>query len=110
MNLTPIPPLLAGVAGGPLSQTKAADAERTQQESAAQQRQVQSDAKAESASGIGMTEEQSGADADRDADGRRLWEAAPDASRSAVHDDGAAGQRQSRDATGQCGKQLDLSG
>ena len=74
MNLPPIPPVIIGAAGSPLAQTKGAELDRAQQETAQQQRQVQTDAKAELAAGIGTTEEQQGADSERDADGRRLWE------------------------------------
>jgi hypothetical protein len=111
MNLTPIPPIVVGAAGAPLAQTKGSELDRATQESAAQQRQVQGEVKAEMAAGIGTTEEDSGASADRDADGRRPWEAAaqsPDKQQQA--DPTASGPRVSRDASGQCGRQLDLSG
>jgi hypothetical protein len=109
MNLPPIPPVIVGAAGVPLAQSKGAEVERTQQETAQHERQVQTDAKAEMAAGIGATEEQSGADADRDADGRRLWEA-PSAGKPKQKPDELPPVRQSRDASGQSGTQLDLSG
>lgn len=110
MMISPLPPILVGAAGAPLAQTKGADTERAPQEAAAQQRQVQGDAKAEMAAGIGTTEEQSSSDPDRDADGRRLWEA-PQQPNSPQ--DAAAPSTQaprSRDASGQSGTQLDLTG
>lgn len=110
MNILPLPPVIVGAAGLPLAQTKGAEADRATQDTAAQQRQVQADAQAEMAAGIGATEEQSGSDADRDADGRRLWETPPAGPHQQPAGDGAAGQRRSRDASGQCGGQLDLSG
>jgi hypothetical protein len=109
MNLPPIPPIVIGVAGAPLAQAKGADVERAQQDTVQQDRQVQTDAKAEQAAGIGTTEEQAGADADRDADGRRAWEAQARGAKASP-DQAAAAPRQSRDATGQSGTQLDLSG
>lgn len=111
MNIPSIPPVIIGAAGAPLAQTKGAELDRAQQETAQQQRQVQTDAKAEMAAGIGTTEEQQGADADRDADGRRAWEA-PLAGKGKPKQDASAPppQRQSRDPSGQSGTQLDLSG
>jgi hypothetical protein len=107
MNVTPLPPVLVGATGLPVAQTKGSEADRTVQESAQHDRQVQSDAKAETAAGIGTTEEQS-ASSDRDADGRRLWESALPREKESTADD--RDPRASRDATGQCGTQLDLSG
>ncbi len=111
MNLMPIPPVLVGAAGAPSAQTKGSEVDRAGQESAVQQRQVQGEVQAEMASGIGTTEEDSGASADRDADGRRLWEAPLQNGQKKQTDQGpGTGQRVSRDASGQCGTQLDLSG
>src|SRR5688500_13754683 len=102
MNLPPIPPILIGAAGAPLAQTKGAELERAQQETAQQQRQVQTDAKAELAAGIGTTEEQSGPEGDRDADGRRPWELTSAAKgKQKPNDPAPPVERQSRDASGQ---------
>lgn len=108
MNVTPLPPILIGASGVPLAQAKGSEVERTSQEAVQHDRQVQTDAKAESAAGIGTTAEQN-ASSDRDADGRRLWEAPQDAKKQR-EDDVAEQQRTSRDASGDCGTQLDLSG
>jgi hypothetical protein len=109
MNLSPIPPVVVAAAGAPLAQTKGSETDRGTQETAAHQRQVQGEVQAEMASGIGMTEEDSGASADRDADGRRPWELPPEKQKQPS--DASGGEsRVSRDASGQCGTQLDLSG
>ena len=100
---------IGSVAGTSLSQTKGTEMERTQQDASAQARQIKVDQTAENAAGIGETE-QDEQTSERDADGRRLWEnplPAEDASQS------SADQLQpptSRDATGERGTQLDLSG
>ena len=109
MNLTPIPPVVAGAVGAPLAQAKGSEVERAGQETLQQQRQVQGEVQAEMAAGIGTTEQDSGASADRDADGRRLWEA-PQSANSAPQNGPTSPQRVSRDASGNCGTQLDLSG
>ena len=67
---------------------------------------------APSQSAIGQTEEDQQA-SDRDADGRRLWEepAGKQDAESASPDAAAdSPPRQSKDATGQSGNQLDISG
>jgi hypothetical protein len=88
--------------------------DRSSQESGSQVRRAQADQKAEKAAGIGHTEQDHEA-ADRDADGRRPWElggqgegAEPEGE---VHDPESEPPRlPGRDATGQRGNQLDLSG
>ncbi len=102
------------VAGSHLAQTRGTDLERTSQESEGQARRAQSSQKAENAAGIGQTEEDHGA-ADRDADGRRPWELGGQQDSDTADDndpDQASGTASapSRDATGQRGNQLDLSG
>jgi hypothetical protein len=102
---------IAGSAAGvPLSQTAGSETERAQKESLAQHRQVDADQQAERAAGIGQTDEDQES-SERDADGRRLWEA-PNQSDKARKDDEAPELllRQSKDATGQSGTQLDLTG
>lgn len=111
MNVASLGGMVGSAAGAPLSQTAGSETERTARDGAAQQRQVNADQKAELAAGIGQTEadEQS---SERDADGRRPWEAAAKKGTAAdqeIAPPGAAA-RQSKDATGQCGNQLDLTG
>jgi hypothetical protein len=99
-------------AATPLAQSKGSDVDRSQQESAAQEGQLQNDLKAEQAAGIGQTDGDEHEIEERDADGRRPWELArkrkkpplaqaPTAPEEAPH---------SRDATGQCGNALDVTG
>lgn len=93
---------VAGTAQSPGSQT-----ERTKQDTASQERRVQSDRTAEAADGVGETPEDQQT-ADRDGDGRKLWE------ENRAADDGESESSTelptSRDATGQRGQNLDLSG
>ena len=79
--------------------------------SLAQNRQVDADQKAELAAGIGQTE-QDQESSERDADGRRLWEDPSTRPRSSPEKlaELAAAARQSKDATGQSGTKLDLTG
>ncbi|MFV1964277.1 MAG: hypothetical protein ACC628_02550 [Pirellulaceae bacterium] len=99
---------MGSVAGSQLPQTKGADAERTQQETVDQVRQTESNRKAENASGVGETEQDQEA-SDRDADGRRLWEAAPE---SEAHPEGdeTGDLPRSKDPRGKTGANLDLRG
>ena len=96
--------LIGSAAGVPLSQTGGSEAERTGRESVAQERAIDGAERSEKAAGIGTTE-QDQETSERDADGRRPWEFPPDKKKDADE-----GERQSRDATGQCGTQLDLTG
>jgi hypothetical protein len=102
----------AGIgAATPLAQTKGTDADREAQESTAKEMQQQTDAQAEQAAGVGQTDGDEHETADRDADGRRLWElpakkkAVAKATASVVEE-----STHSRDASGQCGNELDLTG
>lgn len=110
MSIGPLGGLAGSAAGAPLAQTKGSETERSRQDTGAQQRRVQSDQKAEAASGIGETDGEDHQTADRDADGRRFWEAPPEpnAPEQAAGTDDA--DRRSKDATGQSGQNLDLSG
>jgi len=104
--------MIGSVAGTPLSQAKGTDTEKAAQDTSDQARQDRTDRAAENAAGIGETEQDSET-SDRDADGRRLWESQK---KSSQEDDDADGQQkgsdspQSRDPSGQCGKQIDLCG
>ncbi len=102
--------VIGSAAGAPLSQTAGSETERAQKESLAQNRQVDANQKAELAAGIGQTE-QDQESSERDADGRRLWEAPAKTGNERQDADVAeATVRQSKDATGQSGTQLDLTG
>ena len=97
--------LIGSAAGVPISQSSGSETERASRESAAQERATDGAERSEKAAGIGTTEQDQEA-SERDADGRRLWEAPPDKKQDTT----AEGQRQSRDASGQSGTQLDLTG
>ena len=112
MSVGPMGGVAGSVAGSPLAQTKGSEPERVQQDTVAQQRRVDSDQKAESAAGIGETDGEDHETAERDADGRRPWEPPPEP-KDAEPAEEQAGQTpppQSKDATGQSGNLLDLSG
>ena len=102
--------ILGGLAGTPLSQ-RAAEAEKTQQESVDQSRASQAAERAEEAAGIGQTEEDSQA-GERDADGRRPWEVQAKSKSQVPPSPPPAETSVSRakDPTGACGGQLDLVG
>ena len=92
------------------TQSRGSDVERSQQETSAQDRSVKSAEQAESAAGIGETTEDQESQ-ERDADGRRLWENAggkPAGEEPA--EEGSGDVRASKDATGDRGVNLDLSG
>jgi hypothetical protein len=101
----------AAVAGTSLAQAKGSDVDRTQQDSAAQQRRVQTDQKAESAAGIGEADGEDHQTGERDADGRRLWEETPGGSGPGDSaGEQADDQSHEKDPSGQSGSLLDLSG
>jgi hypothetical protein len=99
--------IIGSAAGAPLSQTSGSETERASRDTAAQQRAADGAARSEKAAGIGTTEQDQEA-SERDADGRRMWEAPPD--QKSTDEASAATSRQSRDTTGHCGTHLDLTG
>jgi len=111
MTMLPLGGIISSAAGAPLSQTQGSETERAQKDSLAQSRQVEAKQKADAAAGIGHTE-QDQESSERDADGRRFWEAST--KQEAPPRDGEApseqSTRQSKDATGQSGTKLDLTG
>jgi len=93
-----------------LAQAKGSDAEHAQNEAASHERRVASDRRADSAAGIGQTDGEDHQTAERDADGRRIWE---ETGRRKKPNPDAPSDLQpprSKDATGQSGTLLDLSG
>lgn len=101
--------IVGGAAGSALSQRAGSEVERTQQEAASKERQVQNDKKAESAAGIGETEQDHGA-SDRDADGRKIWEPPPEGNSDSAQDDPNQSTPRVKDPSGQSGGKLDLTG
>ncbi|MBX3412710.1 MAG: hypothetical protein KF708_08480 [Pirellulales bacterium] len=109
MGVGPLGGIHTSAAGVPYAQAKGPDVERTEHETIAQQRHSTSERLADAAAGIGETGEDSEA-SERDADGRRLWE---EQAGKKQHDEGAADEPTappSKDATGESGRQLDLTG
>jgi hypothetical protein len=103
---------IGSLATGQLQQMRGADADRAAHEAASHVRAEQASQQAENAAGIGEME-QEGAASDRDADGRRPWEKQRRGARPAD----AASEPEptpavicSRDASGESGTQLDVSG
>jgi len=103
--------IVGSAAGAPLSQTTGTEAEKTQKESSAGQRLTDSQEKSESAAGIGTTEQDQEA-SDRDADGRRLWEAPPKENPQEPPDspEEEPNAPRSKDPSGEAGNRLDLMG
>lgn len=100
--------LIGSAAGAPLSQTGGSETERASRDAAAHQRATDGAARSEKAAGIGTTE-QDQETSERDADGRRMWEAPPNKGKE-QDATSSASERQSRDPTGQSGTHLDLTG
>jgi hypothetical protein len=110
MSMGPLAGIAVSAAGVPLSQSAGGDIERVQKDALSQQRQVVSNQEAEQAAGIGQTE-QDQESSERDADGRRPWEAPAARKHEQTPPEATTPlARQSKDATGQSGTQLDLTG
>ena len=110
MTVGPMGGIVGSAAGTPLSQTAGSEAERASKDASAGQRVAESKEKSEKASGIGQTEQDQEA-SERDADGRRLWEAPPGGKEEdAQTKENKSSQRKSKDPTGNSGNSLDLSG
>ena len=110
MSVGPLGGIAGSAAGSPLAQTQGSDVERAGQDTSNQQRRIQNEQKAESAAGIGETDGEDHETAQRDADGRRLWEEPPGTRETTEAGEDAAAPRQSKDASGQSGNRLDLTG
>jgi hypothetical protein len=110
MNIGATTGALGSAAGAPLSQTAGSETERTQKESAARERQIDGQSKSERASGIGQTHEDSESN-ERDADGRRLWEAQDKKRKTLAAEQAQAElERKAKDPSGVAGNKLDLTG
>lgn len=99
--------ITASAAGAPLAQTSGTDVDRTSQEVATAVRKSAYQLKAEAAAGIGETDGENHQSEDRDADGRRPWQNMAQDSDTGEEKESPG---QSKDATGQAGNLLDLSG
>ncbi len=110
MSIGPTNPVVAGLAGTPLAQTKGSDVDRNQQASGSRQARDFSAQKAENAAGIGETDGQDHEAAERDADGRRPWQSPIQQSPESPETPANARSSPSKDASGESGSLLDLSG
>jgi len=109
MSVGPLGAAAANLVGAPLAQTKGSEVERAQQSVADHERRVSNDLRAETAAGIGAADGEDHEAAERDANGRQLWEI-PAVDKPPTPEDNAPPARQSKDATGQHGTLLDLTG
>jgi hypothetical protein len=109
MSIGPLSSIAGSIAGTSLAQTRGADVDRAQQESAARELRAQSEQKAELAAGIGQADGDDHQTAERDADGRRLWEI-PRRRGAADAGNDEPRRPEAPDPTGQSGSILDLSG
>ncbi len=103
--------IVGSAAGSQLSQAKGTDSDRVAKEVSDQSRKTDGASKAQAADGVGQTDEQEQT-SERDADGRRLWEKTGGLDPNDA-ESGHADERpptQSKDAIGQSGNRLDLSG
>ena len=111
MSVGPLGGIASSAAGSSFAQKHGSEVERAGQEKSAQQRRIATDQKADSAAGVGEADGQDHETADRDADGRRLWEGVSEPEDAADQEESEEIQsRKSKDATGQSGNLLDLSG
>lgn len=99
---------------GPMGNT--AGLSGSQNDAASALRRTNSDQKAQRAEGLGATDADKET-SDRDADGRRLWERTQESTDEAVQEEASTDEenadgspRQSKDATGESGGLLDLTG
>jgi len=105
MSVGPISSV-TGALGSAYAQ-RAGEQDRAAQEAAGGERRAATEQHAELAAGIGQTEGEGNETADRDADGRRLFEALNASSKDA--DPSATGSApRARDATGQLGNRVDI--
>jgi hypothetical protein len=109
MSIGPLGGIVGSAAGAPLAKTSGTEAERSQRENSASQRLGDSQEKSERAAGIGTTEQDQGA-SDRDADGRRLWEASQQKKQLALEQEENQQEHVSKDPSGDSGSKLDLMG
>lgn len=107
MSVGPLGGVFGSAAGAPLSQNQGSESERAAKDATAQKRQADAAQQSEKAAGVGQTEEDQQA-SERDADGRRLWEAP--AQSAEEQSSSADTPRQGKDATGATGNQIDLTG
>jgi len=107
MSVGPTSGLAGSVAATALAQTTGPESDRAQQAAGNQERRVRNEQRAESAAGIGETDGEDHQSDERDADGRQPWEFHQ---REPDQDPPPPARLRSKDASGQCGNLLDLTG
>jgi hypothetical protein len=108
MSVGPLGGIIVSAAGTPGAQAKGSETERATQDAINQQRQAMTEQLAEAAAGIGQTDGEDHEANERDADGRSPWKIS--ARRRNSDEEPPAHIPTSKDATGESGNQLDLSG
>ena len=104
--------MAGSAAGSHLAQKHGSDVNRVQHETSDQGRELRAAEKAENAAGVGQTEQDEEA-SDRDADGRRLWERTEGSSQDEgiqAHVAASDSAPRGKDASGERGRHVDLSG
>ncbi|MFI4876656.1 MAG: hypothetical protein ACIALR_15000 [Blastopirellula sp. JB062] len=104
--------IVSSLAASPLAQNASSEVDKNRQETSNQARKVDSDQKAIKAAGVGDPDETQES-SDRDADGRRLWEVQDEANEQLNEYEPAdlpPEPPRGRDASGQKGGMLDVSG
>ncbi len=108
MSVGPLGGIIVSAAGTSAAQAKGTETERVTQDNVNQQRQAMTEQLAEAAAGIGQTDGEDHEANERDADGRSPWRF-PARHQNAA-DEPSSHTPLSKDATGESGNQLDLSG
>lgn len=111
MSITPAFGIAQSFATSSLALAKGADADRAASEVVEQTTAIEANEKSDNTAGLGEAEEQSGA-GERDADGRRMWELPGKRSEQeeAAAAVAASATASVKDASGQRGTKLDISG
>ena len=107
MSVGPMAGLAGSVAATALAQTTGSEIDRAQQATGSQERRVRNEQRAESAAGIGEADGDDHQTDQRDADGRRPWEPPKP---SSPQPQPSAPAPLSKDASGQSGNLIDLTG
>jgi hypothetical protein len=102
--------VVASAAGTGMAQASGSDAVRSRQAVANQQRQLESLAKADETAGIAKTDGEDQETNDRDADGRMPWHLGAVAQELQLDDAASDAPHPAKDASGESGNQLDLTG
>ncbi len=110
MSVGPMSGIAVAGLGTPLAQAKGTDVERAGQDLDVQQHTVRGDQKADSAAGVGETDGEDHQTDDRDADGRLPWRIPASAKKAPAADAAPPPPPSPKDASGQSGNLLDLSG